>query len=170
MNIDNERMYNLYNELKLTDLNFYLEENFYLQEEYLRCEDEFGFVWIDDKTSAFVDASYDVLSRYPMEYDGFVKLIREEFMPSENLTDDEILVIVTTFLSKYFKNRIDMRSAGFQSDEWADDFNKVEYYGSRGMAESRGYDNYMENHAGGDFELLNKVIEVYTNDKTLGSR
>jgi hypothetical protein len=171
MNIDNERIYNLYDELKFTDLNFYLEENFYLQEEYFRCEDEYGFVWVDDKTSSFVNAAYDVISRYPMEYEGTVKMIRKELMSSENLTNDEISILVTAFISKYFKRRIDMRSAGFQSDEWASDHEKVEYYGSRGIASSRGYDNYMDSHVGGDFELLNKSVEVcYGNDKSIGTR
>ena len=86
------------------------------------------------------------------------------------ITDEELLILASTVISKFCKKKNDQRKAWNQAEDWKSDSEKVDYYGSKARAESMGFDNYMDLHGGGDYTLLNAVIDQCEERKRINSR
>lgn len=161
--VDLEKIGQVYNEIKLDDdFKYYLEEKFCLMDFYYKYEFEYEFMFTGDLYGACVYAAYDLVNNCVLEYDEVKKVIKEI---NKSLSDDEIMMLIVSFIAKIFKYKVEQNKVMSQGEEWGHDSQKIEQYGSRGIASSRGYDSYMENHYDDDYTLLDRAINEYENIK-----
>ena len=154
---DRERIVKLYDSYS-DEMKEDVDYCYLLDESYSDIEEEYGFLYESDLFQQFVFAGVGTAQKDTYAFERISASFREIHNNVE-IADDELLVLIATEIAKFCKNKVDQRSAQNQGEDWKHDSEKVDYYGSKVRAESRGYDRYMDSHAGGDYRLLNAVID-----------
>lgn len=156
---DREKILQLYNDFKY-ELKIEVGDFYCLRVNYYEISEEYGFRRETDLFTQFVFAGIGTVEKNAYAFE----CLRNYFSLNHNdivITNEELAILAATEVAKFCKNKTDQRHAYYQGEDWRHDREKVDYYGSKGRAESRGYDRYMDSHAGGDYMLLNAIIDEY---------
>lgn len=163
MNSEIENIFNLYRGLK-DDLIMIVPEVFQLDAIYYEYEENYGFKYVDDLMVQLTNASIDVVQNNFFAFENAKNYIKQ-VTKTNDITDDELLILLVTIIANYFKRKVDNSNALFQGDEWKNNEDMINFYSNATRAENHGYNNYINDNVGVEYTILNNVVNGYTNMK-----